>query len=70
MVQEAKTRDVRETIAKETGIFKLLRLSPRQAGSVASPVTLRNAVSALLGAVLEDSGSNFECVKLAVLRLG
>ena len=70
VVQAAKTRDVRETIAKETGIFQLLRLSPRQAGSSPSPGTLRSAVNALVGAVFEDSGLSLEAVKDAVLRLG
>ena len=69
-MQAAKTRDVRETIAKEKGIFQLIRLSPRQAGSAASPGTLRNAVNALLGAVFEDSDLSLKVVRDVVLRLG
>lgn len=70
VVQAAKTKDIKETIAKENGICQLLRLSPRQVGCSPSPGTLRNAVNALLGAVFEDSGLNLEAVKDVVLRLG
>ena len=66
----AKNRDIREAIARETGTFQLLRLSPRQAGSPASPATLRNAVNALLGAVFVDSERHFQPVKDVALRLG
>ena len=69
-VHAEKNRGVREAIARETGTFQLLRLSPRQAGSSASPATLRNAVNALLGAVFVDSGRNLQPVKDAALRLG
>lgn len=69
-VQAAKTRNVRETIAKDKGLFQLLRLSPRQAGGSPSSSTLRNAVNALLGAVFDDSGSNLDAVKNVVLQLG
>ena len=69
-MQAAKLREVRETIAKEKGIFQLIRLSPRQTGNSASPRTLRNAVNALLGAVFEDSNLSLKAVKDVVPRLG
>lgn len=70
VVQDAKKRDVIETIAKERGLLQLLRLSPRQGDGTASPATLRNAVNALLGAVFEDSGLCFQTVQDVVLELG
>ena len=70
MVQAAKKKTVKESMAKEKGLYQLLRLSPRQKDSLASPTTLRSAVDALLGAVYEDSGLCLHAVKNAALRLG
>ena len=69
-VQAVKKKDVKETVAKDTGLVQLLRLSPRQAGGSVSPITLRNAVNALLGAVFVDSGFRLQTVNEVASRLG
>lgn len=70
MWDSLKTRAVKESIAKDQGILSLIRLSPRQGNGPASPTTLRKTINAMIGAVLEDSGRNFDVVAKTIHHLG
>ncbi|GAM91565.1 hypothetical protein ANO11243_096170 [Dothideomycetidae sp. 11243] len=54
--------------AQSLEFYDLIKLNPRQRG-VVSPVTLRSVYRAIVGAVWEDSGKDYEIAQQVVHRL-